>query len=239
MRWFRWKPTQETLFATLLFFLIVFLNIFANFFKQAPFFFVLYQGVLILGAGIVAPLWYIRITKQRIASIGLTLTHWKKAVAYGLFLACVSVPWRLAGTHISTIEFGVLVSTGISLMMTSFFEEVFFRGFIQTRFEKAYGAVPAIIVSALTFSLYHLGYPDYRNPNLLFVLFLVGLFFAVAFRITNNVITSFLVNLPHALISFIENGSYFSTKVAVVSGFTTIIGLFFIYYFYTSEVSTR
>jgi membrane protease YdiL (CAAX protease family) len=121
--------------------------------------------------------------------------------------------------------------------MTSLFEEVFFRGFIQTRFEKAFGAIPAIMLSGLTFSLYHLGYPNYRNLKLLFVLFLVGMFFAIAFRITNNVITSFLVNVPHAIISFIENGSYFSTKVSVISVFTTILGLFLIFYFYATQTT--
>ncbi|MCL0049041.1 CPBP family intramembrane metalloprotease, partial [Dehalococcoidia bacterium] len=61
----------------------------------------------------------------------------------------------------------VLIYTSIALVMSTLFEEVFFRGFLQTRFEKAFGIFPAIVLSGLTFSLYHLGYPAYRDFNLL------------------------------------------------------------------------
>lgn len=238
IRLFRWCPNQETLFATVLFLLMVCLNIVANLFNDSAWFFLFYQGALVLGLGIVTPLWYIRTTNQSVDSIGLTLTNWKKAVVYGLLIICVSVPWRFAGLHLPK-QFAILLSTSVALLMTSFFEEVFFRGFLQTRFEKAFGAIPAIVLSGLTFSLYHLGYPDYQNVKLLFQLLLVGLFFAIAFRITNNVITSFLVNLPHAIISFVEKGSYFSTKVAVISGFTTVLGLCLIIYFYGTYAKSK
>ena len=109
--------------------------------------------------------------------------------------------------------------------MSTLFEEVFFRGFLQTRFEKAFGIFPAIVLSGLTFSLYHLVYPAYRDFNLLMILFFVGMFFAVAFRVTSNVITSFTLNLPHAIVTFVEKQTFFDARIAMIAFATTMIAV--------------
>lgn len=70
------------------------------------------------------------------------------------------------------------------LIMTTFFEEFLFRGFFQSKFEKEFGALPAIFVSGLMFSLYHLGYPGFCSFGDILLLFAVGIGFATAYKLS-------------------------------------------------------
>jgi hypothetical protein len=65
------------------------------------------------------------------------------------------------------------------------FEAIFFRGWLQLRFEEAFGLVPSLILGALCYSLYHVGY-GMTWDEMLF-LFGLGLVFAAFFRLTKNV----------------------------------------------------
>jgi hypothetical protein len=86
--------------------------------------------------------------------------------------------------------------------------------------------------------LYHIGYNNIRaNLTELIPLFFTGIFFSISFRITNNIITSFIVNLPHAIITFIGEQSFitysahFDKISAILSLISTFIGLFLILIF--------
>lgn len=74
-----------------------------------------------------------------------------------------AVPW-------SFLPMGIL-----PLIMTTFFEEFLFRGFFQSKFEKEFGMLPTIFLSGLMFSLYHLGYPGFRDFGSILLLFAVGI----------------------------------------------------------------
>ena len=102
------------------------------------------------------------------------------------------IPWRL-------LPMGI-----IPLIMTTFFEEFLFRGFVQNRIERKFGWVLAILVSGAMFSLYHLGYPGFRTWEDILLLFAVGTGFAAAYKLSgNNLIVSFFVNLPNAFVTYI------------------------------------
>lgn len=222
----KFKPEKETLIVFAAFFACVGANALASLFMETPLYVLFYQGLLVLGVCIFFPLWYVGIrNKQPLSTIGLTTKGWKRALLVGLIFVIFSVPWRIVGKGLPFPAMDILIYTSIALVMSTLFEELFFRGFLQTRFEKAFGVLPAIVLSGLTFSLYHLGYPAYRDIGPLMVLFFVGMFFAVAFRITNNVITSFTLNLPHAVVTFVEKQSFFDARIAIVAFITTIIGV--------------
>lgn len=223
---FKFKPEKETLIAFGLFFACIGVATLASMFTETPLFVLFYQGVLVLGICIFFPLWYIGIrNKQSLSTIGLTMEGWEKALLVGLIFVIFSVPWRIVGKDLPLPATDALIYTSIALVMSTLFEEVFFRGFLQTRFEKAFGIFPAIVLSGLTFSLYHLVYPAYRDFNLLMILFFVGMFFAVAFRVTSNVITSFTLNLPHAIVTFVEKQTFFDARIAMIAFATTMIAV--------------
>ena len=102
------------------------------------------------------------------------------------------IPWRF-------LPMGI-----VPLIMTTFFEEFLFRGFVQSRIDRQFGWVLAILVSGAMFSLYHLGYPGFRTWEDILLLFAVGVGFAAAYKLSgNNLIVSFFVNLPNAFVTYI------------------------------------
>ena len=57
----------------------------------------------------------------------------------------------------------------------------FFYAFLRALFERAFGAVPAIILAALFYAFHHVGFqPEYGK------LVFVGLMYATAFRLGNS-----------------------------------------------------
>ncbi len=138
------------------------------------------------------------------------------------------IPWRL-------LPMGI-----VPLIMTTFFEEFLFRGFVQSRIERKFGWVLAILVSGTMFSLYHLGYPGFRTWEDILLLFAVGTGFAAAYKLSgNNLIVSFFVNLPNAFVTYILKYEQFpvmrvtSTIAAAVT--LVLIGLILLLYRNTDQ----
>lgn len=74
----------------------------------------------------------------------------------------------------------------MSVVVVGFFEAVFFRGFIQGRFEASFGAGPAVLGAAVLYSLYHVGYG--MPADEMVFLFGLGVVYAIAFRLVSNVL---------------------------------------------------
>lgn len=149
-----------------------------------------------------------------------------------------SVSGQLANVKLIDINFGVLPLGIFPLIMTTFSEEFLFRGFLQIRFEKAFGFIPAILLSGLFFGIYHLGYPGFRTFQMTIVLFFVGIMFALAFKLSkNNLIVSYFVNLPNAYVIYLlktENfpklnfnvtATVISLFLIIITGFIVLKGL--------------
>ena len=66
-----------------------------------------------------------------------------------------------------------------------FFEAVSWRGWVLLRLEEAFGIVPAILLGSLLYAAYHVGYA--MPTSEIAFLFLVGVMYAVAFRLTRSV----------------------------------------------------
>ena len=131
------------------------------------------------------------------------------------------------------ISFYLLPQCVLPLIMTTFFEEFFFRGFVQTRAEKRFGAVAAVILSGFLFSIYHLGYPGFRTVPDIVLLFAVGIGFALSYKLSgNNLFVAYFVNLPNALLTYCLKESQFpvftelSSVLAVITIF--LIALLFV-----------
>ena len=166
--------------------LIVFVAI-ANF-KPAP---VLYFVFYNLGYGVLSScllvLYLLRKEKASLAYVGIKKPGARQFVVLGAYIffsvggqlipklfAGEQIPWQL-------LPMGI-----VPLIMTTFFEEFVFRGFVQGRVEQNFGWFPAIIVSGMMFSLYHLGYPGFRTMGDIFLLFAVGSGFAIAYKLSDN-----------------------------------------------------
>lgn len=204
--------------------LIVFVAI-ANF-KPAP---VLYFVFYNLGYGVLSScllvLYLLWKEKASLASVGIKKLGARQFVVLGAYIffsvggqlipklfAGEQIPWQLLPVGI------------VPLIMTTFFEEFVFRGFVQGRVERTFGLIPAIIISGLMFSLYHLGYPGFRTMGDIFLLFAVGSGFAIAYKLSdNNLFVSYFANLPNAFVTYMLKNKQFpvmneaSTIAAVIT----------------------
>ncbi len=144
---------------------------------------------------------------------------------------CIFVVFSVGGQLIpivrngGTIPWDLLPVGVIPLIMTTFFEEFLFRGFFQNKFEKAFGALPAILISGLMFSLYHIGYPGFRTWGDILLLFAVGVGFAAAYKLSgNNLIVAYFVNLPNAFVTYMLKFEQFPAMEvsSIIAGVITL-----------------
>lgn len=157
------------------------------------------------------PVFYMLNNKEDLTSVGI-----KKIGVRQTIILITFVFFSIGGQIIPKIIVGegmaweLLPICILPLIMTTFFEEFLFRGFIQTRIEKQYGCLAAIFASATMFSLYHLGYPGFRTIEDISLLFAVGAGFAIAYKLSdNNLIVSYFVNLPNSFITYMLKAKKF------------------------------
>lgn len=148
------------------------------------------------------PLWLCYKENNTITSLGIKRIGINQLIVTLGFIV-FSVGGQLVSIKISSIDIKLILVGFIPMAMTTFFEEFLFRGYMQTRFEKQYGWITAVFLSGLFFSLYHIGYHGFRTISDISLLFIVGIGFAMAYKLSNgNVIVSYFVNLPNAILTY-------------------------------------
>jgi len=209
----------------------------ANIFKNVYYLF--YNGIYGIILSTIVPLFILYKNKDNLSTMGfqrIYLKQWIVLIIFVSFSMCGQIiPLAVAGT---VIQWNLLPICFFPMIMTTFFEEFLFRGFIQTRMEKHFGVIIAILASGLMFSLYHIGYPGFRSLDNLLMLFAVGLGFAIAFKLSgNNLYVSFLVNLPNAFLTYILKSDRFPVLIiySTISAIITIILIIVILMMYNKK----
>lgn len=190
-------------------FLILFVSL-ANKFNGLTYAF-FYNFMYGLVFSVLVPICCANQNNETLASFGIKKLHFRQYLVLLIF-----VVFSLGGQLLPLItaerkpELSLLKICFFPLIMTTFFEEFVFRGFLQTRIEKQYGRAIAVLFSGLLFSLYHIGYPGFRSFRDLLLLFAVGMGFAFAYQLSdNNFIVSYFVNLPNALLTYLLKSEQF------------------------------
>lgn len=184
-----------------------------------PLYYVFYNFISGLVLCTAIPTCYIVKHKESFASIGIKPLKVRQFLVLFAFIV-FSIGGQLSHTDLHKLRYDLIPVCILPMIMTTFFEEFLFRGFMQTRFEKRYGWIPAVLLSGLMFSIYHLGYPGFRNVQSLLVLLAVGIGFALSYKLSgNNLIVSYLVNLPNSILTYMLKSAQFplfdrSTPVA-------------------------
>lgn len=179
-------------------------------------------------------LYFLRKEKASLASVGIKKPGARQFVVLGAYIVFSVggqlIPKLFAGEQ---IPWHLLPMGIVPLIMTTFFEEFVFRGFVQARVEQNFGWFPAIIVSGMMFSLYHLGYPGFRKLEDILLLFAVGLGFAIVYKLAdNNLFVSYFANLPNAFITYILKNKQFPSMnfSSTIAAFITVILISVIFY---------
>lgn len=139
-------------------------------------------GALVFGFGIPVT-WTFFVRKRSIAELGLTRKHLVLSIV--IQVAAAGIQLALAWKTFTLPPFLTLLPLVTLALTIGFFEAVFWRGWVQSRLEDAFGAIPGIILGSALYALYHVGY-GMPWSEMLF-LFGIGLMFAVIFRITKSV----------------------------------------------------
>lgn len=205
---------------------IIMLVFTANLFNSFiyAFFYNLLYGI---GVSVLLPLMLLAKERSDLSAVGIKRLGTRQIIvliSFIVFSAAGQIIPKLISRE--SLSWNVLPIAILPLIMTTFFEEFLFRGFLQTRLERHFGTCTAIVASGLLFSLYHLGYPGFRTLNDILLLFAVGVGFALSYKLSdNNMIVSYFVNLPNAFITYVLKYEQFPVMTAessIYAGITII-----------------
>jgi len=183
----RWRPKGETLAAVVSYLLVVFglytaFQIFTT--ERVAINFITFGPITLAVLGVFIPVIYTTAVRHRtLADIGVTTQRILPSLLLSVLLG-LDTYYNTLG-NLNVIWNRQLVPLVAMSIAVGLFEAVFFRGWLQLRFEDAFGIVPGLILGALCYSLYHIGY-GMEVDELLF-LFGLGMTFGAFFRLTKNI----------------------------------------------------
>lgn len=135
--------------------------------------------------GIGLPIYWVVIGRRRpLADLGLHTRRLGLSLALQLGLAIGLYRFLLGGVALPDLA-RLLPLVALSLVL-GLFEAVFWRGWVQLRLEESFGLIPALILSALMYASYQIGFGISTADIIL--MFLLGLIYAAAFRLTKSVL---------------------------------------------------
>jgi membrane protease YdiL (CAAX protease family) len=192
--------------------------------------FVAFGGVSLLGrltpygihlmaiTGLLIPLAWGKLT-GRWAEMGFTRRNWRVALLWGTGagIATSLIGVLTVGRYTVAPSLGLQLAVGIpmSLLLASPFQEFFFRGWLQSRFEGALGPWGGLLAANVCFTLWHYLAPMAGTGGSSFPLntlhglastFAAGLIYGYSFQRTRNILAPWLAHAL-ALITFLAIGA--------------------------------
>lgn len=129
-----------------------------------------------LALTILFPLYYVCVIRgEPLANVGITKTGWKRALAASSVVALFLSPGLLFVDLPAAALVPHILTVGLML-----WEPFFVHGFLQIRFERAFGPAIGVVLAAAAFLLFHVGAVALTG---LVVLGFFGFFHAVLFRV--------------------------------------------------------
>lgn len=133
----------------------------------------------VLGTGVVCvllPAFYVLVVRgEGLGALGITARGWRVSLAISAVFAAGSLPGLLRAAGDS----GADPAPHVLVNALTLWEPFFVFGWLQLRFERAFGVLPGVFLAALSFGAYHLG--TFPLPAVL-ALVGFGLLYAALFR---------------------------------------------------------
>jgi len=152
----------------------------------------IHYGLIYVGCGVAVPWGYtLLVERQPPAAMGLRRERWRPSLALNVGLGSLFTLVLLAEADLGAIDAGQLSQATFTLLVGTLFEWFLYYGFIHLRLEKAFGPIPAILVTAALYVSWHAGTQLPREPDLLLgiiKLFLVGVMYQSIFSLTHNLL---------------------------------------------------
>lgn len=190
-RFFRFNFTKDTAVAFGAGAVMIFLSLIMLFFGgdsilDKAMSFILRDLLMIFGLGIVFVSLYVRKKEDGLKTIGFTRR--KKALSLVLdflFAAGLLAMFLKDGKPAAILEIKNLYAAAY-ILVAGIFEMTFIYGYLRACFEKAFGIIPAILLTSVFYSFHHAGFqPEFLH------LFFVGLMYCSVYYITQNLLILF------------------------------------------------
>ena len=204
---FKFKPTKE-LFVVLLSWVMVVSAFYLAFnvitIQRVALNFITFGIVGILLFGVSVPLiWTVLIKKRPLSDLGIKRDKLILSLVLGIILSATQYFLTIRNIEIPALK--ELIPLITMLIAVSFYENLFYRGWVQLRMEEYFGIIPGIMLSAVIYSLYHIGYGMPLSE--IVTLFIIGLVYSIIFRLTTNIFILFPFLTPTgALFKQIQDG---------------------------------
>lgn len=183
----RFKPTTDLLVVGISWVLVVASLAAATFIatpQRGGTYFILYAlvGATLFGVGL--PVWWLVWRRGRpIAELGLTTRLLGVSLVLQIIFAAIQYVITLGRADFPPLS--TLLPLVALALAIGFFEAVFWRGWVLLRLEDSFGVIPAVLLGAALYALYHIGYGMPWSE--IGFLFLIGVLYAVIFRLTKNI----------------------------------------------------
>ena len=135
-------------------------------------------GIMILLC-VVFPVWWVtHIDKEGIAGLRIQ----RQNLGISLVLSALLAVWRGYGAREYMFQMGAVWTILFNLL--AIWEVIFIYGWLFTRFEKCFGKIPAILLTAVSVGIYHIGS---LTPDAILRLCGCVLICSVAYAVVNNI----------------------------------------------------
>lgn len=186
-KWMHFGLDRESIFGLACAVIMVLLSTAMALFQNEIGNIILRDVFMILILGFLTPLYYILVTKKKKLSV---LGIHKNKLSASLVInaaAGISLLAVFVGGNTQRIVFGLDSFYAITYILAAgIFEMVFIYGFLRYEFERAFGILPAILITAIFYSFHHAGFqPEFTK------LFFVGLMYVTVFYFTHNIFSIF------------------------------------------------
>ena len=160
--------------------------------------------LLVVGAGLFFPLvWGVFTRDWR--TMGFTRRNVGPALIWGAgsgILLMVVIWFTTEHKLASFFALQLIVGIPIWLLIMSPFQEFFFRGWLQPRFEKSLGFWPGLVVTSVSFAVWHLC-PAFEEAQIVPIMSVfgmtlttvMGLVFGYVFRRTGNIVAPWIAHI--------------------------------------------
>ena len=160
--------------------------------------------LLVVGSGLLFPLVWGMLTKDW-KTMGFTRRNIGQALIWGAgsgILLMVVIWFTTEHKLAPFLALQLIVGIPIWLLIMSPFQEFFFRGWLQPRFEKSLGLWPGLVVTSVGFAVWHLC-PPFEQAQIVPIMSVfgmafttvMGLVFGYVFRRTGSIVAPWLAHV--------------------------------------------
>jgi hypothetical protein len=185
---------------------------------------ILYESVMFLLIVLFPVWWMVWHRGQPLSELGLTKKYWVPSLVIGIAIFLFFISGLLRSYSGPGYDLPVILAFGL----VGLWEPFFVYGWLQLRFDRAFGVIPGIILAGLCIGIYHIGsYP----MGTVFMFAILGIIFAAIFRLTSNLLILWpLVWGASSAFSMLASGLAFSWNDVIFMTLILIIQLGFITY---------